>query len=778
MREKLCFDRDWKCHHGEIFRNIPREKGPVYESSKTQRALWGPACVNYSDRSDGYGDPDKEVCTEDWYGVKLPHDYIISQEPKRENNNARGFFNYHNAWYRKTFDLPAEDEGKRISIYFEGVATHADVWVNGCLCKHNFCGYTPFEVDITDVAIIGGQNTVAVYVRADAHEGWWYEGAGIYRHVWLIKTASVSVDLYGVYVHPEKDGDVWNVPVDVTVRNDSVKERKVTVTNDIVSADGTVVATMCGDVCIQPKYKQEISLSAQVSSPDLWDTENPNMYKVVTHITENGEDIDCVCTDFGFRTIEFDADRGFFLNGKRTFIKGMCCHQDYGLTGKAMPDNIHRYRVKLLKEMGANGYRTAHYPHAELTMDALDKAGMLVLDETRWFESSDEGIEQLEMLVKRDRNRPGVIMWSIGNEEPIVKTERGRKIAETLAAVVKRLDKTRPVTCAISHDPATSPANAALDVLGANYNLWQLDDMRKNYPDKPIFSSECCATSSTRGWYINDDSKLGYLYAYDRDTNSWWSGREKTIKFFDERPWIFGFFQWAGIEHRGETVWPRLCSQAGAIDLFLQKKDAFYQNQSHFTDKPMIHILPHWNQQGREGEVIDVWAYTNCDSAELFLNGQSLGVCDIEKFGHAEWKVAYQPGELKAIGYVKGKEVVSDIVKTSGPAYRLCLRLEDEDVYAGRNDVAILTCYCEDEQGNFVPDANPTVSFACNGPGLILATGSDVCDHVPVYSVERKMREGLISVAVQPYENAGRMTVYAKADGLVLGKIEFATKKI
>ncbi len=499
----------------------------------------------------------------------------------------------------------------------------------------------------------------------------------------------------------------------------------------------------------------------------MWDFENPNLYTVATKIYRNGALCDEYKTRTGFRTFEINPEKGLFLNGKHVKINGVCGHQDFGLTGKAVPSNVQRYKIEMLKEMGANGYRTSHYPHSSETMDVLDELGFAVMDETRWFSSSQDGKSQLEMLVKRDRNRPSVLFWPVGNEEPHHITEEGRRICKSLIADVRKLDNTRWIMTAVSHDPEIATVYDKLDAIGVNYNLHTYDILHEKFPDKGIFASECCATGTTRGWYRADCPEKGYLSTYDKDTDNWFLGREKTWKFLNEREWILGGYQWIAFEHRGEAVWPRVCSQLGASDLFLQKKDAFYQNQSMWIkDKPMIHLLPHWNFEGCEGEKISVWAYTNCDEAELFLNGKSLGRKSVEPLGHAEWEVEYEMGSLEVIGINGGKTVCKDKKVTSGAATRLALKLDNKNISANGSDIAVVTCYCLDENGNEVPDATPTVSFSTNGMGCVVATGSSVADHNPVNMTERKMYAGRITVAVRAGNKSGILKVYAQAQNL------------
>jgi beta-galactosidase len=377
----------------------------------------------------------------------------------------------------------------------------------------------------------------------------------------------------------------------------------------------------------------------------------------------------------------------------------------------------------------------------------------------------------MEMLIKAHRNNPAVIMWSLGNEEPLHAHDIGKRIFETMREHARRLDNTRPFMTAVSNNPGGAPVMDECDIVGINYNLTHYDGLHEKYPTKMIFASECCAVGSTRGWFYDDNPKRGYLHCYDNRTG-WFMSREVTWKFLSEREWIGGGYQWAGIEHRGETVWPRLCSQSGAVDLFLNRKDAFFQNQSHWTDKPMAHLLPHWNWQGREGEEIRVSCYTNCDEVKLLLNGFEVGSVQVEPYGHAEWQVPYAPGRLEAIGYRNGTEVCRDVRETTGRPVALRLKLESEGVQADGSDVAIITCDCVDSEGRHVPDAGPMVSFMTNELGTVVGTGSDISDHVPVTSPDRRMRAGLISVLVRAGKTHGILRVYAKTDGMPIAKLD------
>ncbi len=766
MREKINFDKDWLFHLGDIEVEEAKNVGYVVLSAKTERAIMGPAAKNYIADTDFWGHDDVHV-PETWEDVNLPHDYVVGGTPNSAYDSSRGFLKYENAWYIKKFTLGEEDKNKRITLLFEGVATHATVYLNGCLMKRNFCGYTSFEVDITDVVHFDGENRLAVYVDARSHEGWWYEGGGIYRHVYMIKTDLVSVDLWGVYVRPRKTGKGYSLDAKITVRNDGDQDKLLEIVCDILDAEGGIFTSCKGAVSLDKRsVGTVITNRVENLQPLLWSPENPYQYTARTRIYKGGNLVDEYSVRFGFRSFYVDPQKGLFINDKHYKIKGLCGHADFGLTGKAVPDNIHRYKVRLMKEMGANGYRTSHYPQAEALMDALDENGFIVMDEIRWFESTEEGKAQLEMLVKRDRNRPSVFFWSLGNEEPHHVTEQGRRIFKTLKAYCEKLDDSRMIMTAVSYSPDRATVYEDNDVIGINYNWQYYDDIHRKYPDKGVFASECCATGTTRGWYFADNTSKAFLPAYDHDMNDYFRGREFTWKYLASRDWILGGYQWIAFEHRGEAKWPRLCSQSGAVDLFMQKKDAFYQNQSYWRDAPMIHLLPHWNFVGLEGQNIAVWAYTNVEVAELFLNGKSLGKRQVERYGHAEWSVPYCVGKLEVKGYIDGKLVAEDSVSTTGRGVKLKLVNETPEACANGEDMAIITCTVLDEFGREVPDATPYVQFSVEGDCSIHSTGSDVTDHTSLFLPERKMRAGKISVAVKLGEKAEGMKVYAFADGL------------
>lgn len=777
-REKICFDGGWLFHKGEINREISSGHGIAYISGKTERYHVGPAAKDYFADANSYSF-NVEHKTETWERVDLPHDYAVGELPDKKYNCALGFVPYENAWYIKRFTLTDEDRNKRITLLFEGVATHATVYLNGALMKHNFCGYTPFEVDITDNVRFNAENTLSVYVETNEHEGWWYEGGGIYRHVYMIKTDLLSVDLYGIYVRPVPVSDgLWSVNTEVTVRNDGIIGRDVTVRGAVIDADGKSVSVSEGKGYVADKDRGAVCFNVPVMSPCLWSPDSPQLYTFKAEVYSGGELTDEQTVRFGFRTFECDPERGLIINGRPYKIKGVSEHEGCGFFGKAVPDNVQRHKVRIIKEMGANGYRTAHYMHSEAIMDALDEYGFIVLDETRWFESTDEGREQLATLIKRDRNRPGVFFWSLGNEEPYFTTDVGRRIIQSLISLVRKLDRDRPITAACNM-PGRENIFDLVDVIGVNYNLDVYGEIRKKYPDKCILGTENCAVEGTRGWYHESDRRSGRISAYDDATEVFApQSREESWRFMTERPYVLGEYNWSTFEYRGEAAWPNLAAQYGAVDLFMQKKDAYYVNKALFTDakdETVLHLMPHWSFEGFEGRNIRVCAYTNAPWAELFLNGASLGVKNTEDYRHAEWQVPFTPGELTARAYGSdGKTLATVTHKTAKAPFALKLSLDNADgLKCKAGDAALLSCYVVDESGNDVPNAEPLVHFFAEGAGTVFATGSDIADHGELFKPDRKMRAGRIGVAVRLNGKEDTLRVYAEAEGLRSAVLEY-----
>ena len=761
MRKDILLNENWLFYRGDIEVPTPATKMPVYSQSKTERKLAGPASYNYLDHPDARIQAHRETKSEGWVSVCLPHDYIILQDLCENTNNALGYFNYQNAWYRKHFKLPAGSEGKRIVLRFDGVAGKSTVYLNGCLMYHNFSAYNTFEVDISNNVYYNKENIIAVYVNTDEFEGWWYQGGGIYRDVHLSITEPCAIDLWGVYAPYKKlDADTWQINFETTVLNDYYESKELSVISYVIDSSGNCIAEGGGSCIVDARDKKTALYSCLVKDPLLWDCDCPNLYTIKTVLLQNGEQIDENKTRIGFRTFDITAEHGLRINGKKTYIKGVCSHQDFGLTGLAVPQNVAKYKIKLIKEMGANGYRTSHYQQTEAYMDALDEMGFIVMDEPRWFESTRESFDQLESLVKRDRNRPSVFFWSTGNEEYHHTTDVGQRIHRAMSAHIRKLTEGGLITAAVTWTPDICTIFSECDVIGLNYNLPLYDKIHAQYPNKAVLAAECCGVPTVRDWHF-DTNQNGRVRDYDTDNDAWRNSRERTWKHLMERPYVIGSYQWDAVEHRGEALWPMICSKSGAIDLFLQKKGAFYQNQSHWLDTPMLHMATHWNFSGLEGTERFIPVYTNCDEVELFLNGVSQGRKAIEKYGHGEWLVPFEKGTLVAKGYINGTEVASDVRETTGNSVSLRLTMLDAPFKADGRDLALFVCECLDGEGRTVPNASELVEFTADSFATVVATGSDNCDHVRVNHHIRKMYMGKILVAVKPAKDNPHFTLTA-----------------
>jgi len=672
-----------------------------------------------------------------WRPLDLPHDWIpelpFVQSPYSEELKYHGFKpvgrvfpEYSIGWYRKHFFIPRDDQGKRISIDFDGVFRECYVWLNGCLLGRHEGGYSPFGFDATDLINYGAENTLVVRVDATHNEGWFYEGAGIYRHVWLIKTSPLHIAKWGTYVTSEVQGKSATLKIETEISNDSEKQVVATLISAIFDPSGKDAATATNAyLTIGPWQTMTVRQSVKISEPVLWSIEHPALYKLVSTIHQESKKVDEYATRFGIRTILFDPDKGFFLNGQRVQIQGVCCHHDHAGVGAALPDSLQYFRIKRLKEMGVNAYRTSHNAPAAELLDACDELGMLVMDEQRLFSSNDIALDHLKSMVRRDRNHPSVILWSIGNEEGVQATERGRRIAQTMIRTVKALDLTRPVTYA-SNSGAYEGINEIVDVRGFNYYLGEIDRYHNEHPGQPLFGSELASTLSTRGEYAADE-KRAYLSAYDKHKPPWGQLAEEWMDFYLARPWLAGAFIWTGFDYRGEPTpydWPCISSHFGILDTCGFPKDLFWYYKSWWTKEPVLHLLPHWNWQGKEGQAVEVWAFTNLEEVRLILNGRELGVEKVPKYGHAEWQVVYKPGKLEAIGFAGGKEVLRTAVETTGEPKKLALAANRDSISADGRDVSLVTVSALDGKGRPVPVAQDEVFFEIEGPGRIIGVGN------------------------------------------------------
>jgi len=554
-------------------------------------------------------------------------------------------------------------------------------------------GYAPFFYDVTDFLNYGARNFLAVRVDATQGEGWFYEGAGIYRHVWLVKTHPVHVARYGMYVTSEVRPGATAVSVSTEVENESNSEQACRVLSTIVDQAGKVVGrATSASMAIPPGVRRKFEQEVVVNNPVLWTLEEPHLYRALTAIEAKGVAVDRYETPFGIRTIRFDPDEGFFLNGKPVKIKGLCNHQDHAGVGSALPDRIQYYRIEKLKEMGANGYRTAHNPPTPELLDACDRLGMLVMDETRTMSSNPEALSNLGTVIRRDRNHPSVVIWALGNEEPEQGTERGARIVTAMKRLVRRLDPGRPVTVAMNKAWGQG-VSAVVDVQGFNYKKGpEIDDFHQKFPKQPTIGTEVGSTVSTRGIYANDPEQ-GYVSAYDLNAPDWATTAEVWWKIYAERAFLAGGFVWTGFDYRGEPTpykWPCINSHFGIMDTCGFPKDNYYYYQAQWTEKPVLHLFPHWNWPGKEGQEIEVWCHSNLEKVELLLNGVSLGTKEVPQYSHVAWKVRYAQGTLEARGYKGGQQVLVARRETTGGPAKIVLRLDRQKILADGEDVSLV----------------------------------------------------------------------------------------
>jgi beta-galactosidase len=683
-------------------------------------------------------------------------------------------------WYRRKIAWTAADKGKRLRVDFDGVFRSAIVIFNGYIVKEHAGGYVPFSVDLTDFLNTDGKpNVLAVRVDASLGEGWFYEGAGIYRHVWLVKHDPVHIVKDGVCVRSKTDG---SIDVIVTVRNDSGYPADVVPDCWIdPKKTGSLLLDPVGKSVLwgplDPGQQADYSISTGVASPRLWSLDDPFLYTATVQIRDKaGKPFDTASVRFGFRDIRFDADQGFFLNTKPVKLKGTCNHQDHAGVGSAIPDALNYYRLKCLKEMGCNAIRTSHNPPAPELLDACDELGMLVIDETRMMTSSEAGLDQLRAMIVRDRNHPSIILWSIGNEEPQQWTERGATIARTMKRVCRELDPTRGITAAMDGGYGQG-ITEVLDVIGFNYRDNKIDDFHKQFPHIPIIGTETASTVATRGEYVKDPAKH-IVPAYDTEAPWWANTAEGWWPHFDARPYIAGGFIWTGFDYRGEPTpypnWPSISSQFGVLDTCGFPKDNYYYYRAWWRPEPLLHLFPHWNWEA--GATVSVWAYSNCDAVELFVNGKSAGRKDMAKDMHVEWSVPYQPGRIVAFGYKGGKVVTKESRETAGAAARIVLTADRTALTADGRDCAVIRAEVVDAKGRTVPKANNLIRFDVTGSAAIIGVGNgDPNCHEPDKATQRSAFNGLCCAIVQTGKAAGPVTISATADGLTSGKVVLKT---
>ena len=713
-----------------------------------------------------------------WHSVDLPHDWAVDTEFDPEALASHGFKQRGAGWYRKAFHLAKDSKDKHIVLYFEGVAGRCEVYFNGSLLEQNMSSYTEFTVDISDRAMFGEDlNVLAVRVDARDIEGWWYEGAGIYRHVWLYITDQVHFSHNGIFVKPVKgENERWSIEIESTVENSAYDTADLKIHSIIYDENRHFVAS--GDITGRCQnnstgvYRQTILLDR----PALWYIDDPKLYTLESELHVPGKAIETKETIFGCRTISVSPVDGFLLNGKPVRIYGTCNHQDHAGVGLALPDSLHVYRIRKLKEMGCNAYRCAHHMPAKQILDACDRIGMLVMDENRNFETGSDAREQLECMVRRDRNHPSVVFYSLFNEEPAAGTDIGKRMFKRMKSIVKRFDDTRLITGALNASTMLSDEGAALemDITGFNYSIELFDEFHKKHPEQPVIGSENGATYSTRGCY-RTDRDLHVMNSYDTEHETFFNTIRDTFRMIGTNPYIAGLFIWSGFDYRGEPAplgWPTISSQFGLMDTCGIPKDAYYLYKAYISDKPLLHILPHWNWDA--GETVKVMTVTNCEEVELFLNGVSLGRKQSDIYTQCEWQVEFIAGCLSAAAYQNGNIAARSEVRTTGKPCKIELLPDHRSILDDGMDTVPVNVCVLDENGLIVPDAQTEISFSIEGDGIVLGTGNgNPNSHERDKGSKRRLFAGWCQVLIQSAANANQLILHAEAEGVAPGLLQF-----
>ena len=727
-----------------------------------------------------------------WQEVRIPHDWATTLPYAQKASHSHGYktvgYQYPETsvgWYRKVITIPESYLGKHIALQFDGIFRNARVWFNGFYMGTEPSGYATQVYDVTEYVNYGGENLVCVRADATLEEGWFYEGAGIYRDAWLIKSAAVSVAPFGTFVYADLKAPYTSatIHVDTEVNNHSLEPQTCTVEHRLLDAQGNEVGrTSTASLDLKGKQTSGCKQTLTLDRPHLWSTSDPCLYQVETTVKVNGLVTDVYMTTTGIRDVEFDADRGFLLNGKEVELKGVNMHQDHAGVGAAIPEALMAWRIKQLKKLGCNAYRASHNPMTPAQLDICDREGILVIDENRLAGINTEHLRLLENMIKRDRNHPSIVLWSDGNEEwGMENTIQGTRIAAAMREYTRLLDPTRHSTIA---NAGGSELIKGLDVVGFNYIAQNdVDNRKKANPTWKIVGTEETTGCGMRGVYFDSPDQPGHMVSINRGTQP---GVENVIergwKFYDERPWAAGLFYWTGFDYRGEPnplSYPAHDSEFGILDYCGFPKDEASYLKAWWTNEPVLHIFPHWNLQGHEGEEVEIWAYSNCDEVELTVNGKKLGRQAMPKNGHLKWKAVYQPGRIVATGYKNGKRILKQTIETTNPAAKIVLTSDRGLITADGRDVAIVTVEIQDNKGRIVPDACPMLNCSLEGDGRILGVGNgdpsylgpDHPDELDCHTFQIPAFNGLAQILIQSGHTPAALQLNCSSHGLKSGNL-------
>ncbi|NOR27958.1 MAG: DUF4982 domain-containing protein [Lutibacter sp.] len=771
-----------------------------------------------------------------WRVLDVPHDWAI-EGPFAKENNARsgGLPFFGEAWYRKHFNVNDSLKGKIITVEFDGIMSNSTIYLNGKKIGERPYGYIGFQVDLTPYLKYNEDNVLAVKVAPENYSSRWYPGAGIYRNVRMEVKNPTHVAFKGTYVTTPKITDAAaTVKVETTINSKELNSGKFELETSVVDALGVQVASTSSEFKITDKNTKKIEQNLSVENPNRWDLDNPYLYSVKTVLKKNGVSIDTYNTTFGIRTIEFTSEEGFVLNGRKERFRGVCLHHDLGPLGSAVNYRATQRQLEIMKEMGINAIRTSHNPTSPEQLELCDKMGILVIaeafdgwkipkvenDYNKYWDEWHE--KDLRDMLKRDRNHPSVVMWSIGNEMNEQRHKNGGKIAKMLTDICHEEDITRPVTAGFNAYPHSvkNGLAAAIDIVGFNYKPTQYNNLLKKHPDWIVYGAETSSCVSSRGVYhlplekYNKHESL-QVSSYDIISPPWAYAPDIEFNAQETMTKSLGEFVWTGFDYLGEPTpyggrdnhthgnwsgdWPSRSSYFGTVDLCGFPKDRFYLYQSVWTKKPMVHILPHWNWEEQNVEKIPVYAYSNCEEAELFLNGKSLGrkTMGIDKTTlpinfnwwkrpettwdspyRLNWNVKYEPGELKIVAYNNNVEVASKIIKTASKPAQIKLNPDRSTISADGKDLSFITIKIEDKNGNFCPLADNLVKFKITGPGTIAAVGNgNAATLEPFQADYRKAFNGLCMLIIKSEKGEkGAIQIEATSEGLSLGKVVVTSK--